>query len=151
MTLLTTLEQQPTHVMRGIPASLIEAMWHYAIPYVKRALDYTSGELDHEDFKTLCLNRDVQLWLVNNVASGRVVAAVTTEIVSYPRRKHCRVITLGGSGFAEWIELVDKTLVEFARSMECSALETYVRRGLVPKLAPLNYLHKHSILVKELT
>lgn len=136
------------YLMRGIPAYLVASMWHYAAPYVKRALDHTSGELTHEDVRSLCENRDVQLWLISH--GNRAVGAVTTEIVVYPHRKHCRVITLAGSQFAEWIGLVDKTLVDWAREQGCDALEAHVRRGFVPKLADIGYRHKHSVVVKEL-
>lgn len=135
--------------MRGIPANAVATFWHYAEPYIKRALDHTSGEVRFEDIRQLCEARDIQLWLISR--GTRVVGAITTEIVQYPRRKHCRVITLGGSDFSNWVELADATLCEWAMSQKCAALETYVRKALVPKLAPLAYRHKHSVLIKELS
>ena len=134
--------------MRGIPANLVGQLWHYAEPYIKRALDHANGEFTPDDFKGLCEERAVQLWLISK--ENRVVGAITTEIVIYPRKKHCRVITLAGSDFANWIELADATLCEWAKEQGCAALESYVRKGLVPKMTPLNYKHKHSVLVKEL-
>lgn len=134
--------------IRGIPAHLVAPMWHYAEPYVKRALDHTSGEISPDDLRAKCEERDIQLWLI--AGSNRVVGAFTTEIVQYPRRKHCRVITLAGSGFAEWIGLVVKTLDDFAASTQCDAIEAHVRRGLVQKLVPLGYHHKYSTVVREL-
>lgn len=135
--------------VRGVPSHLIDQMWHYAEPYIKRAFDHTSGEVTPEDMRQLCLERSAQLWLV--ARDSRVIGALTTEIVNYPHRKHCRVITVAGSNFAEWIELADNTLCEFARAKECDALETYVRKGLVPKLSLIGYRHKHSIMTKELS
>jgi len=136
--------------MRGIPAELVPRFWHYAEPYIKRALDHTSGELLPEDVEKLLLDRDMQLWLISY--SNTIVGAVTTEIVNYPRRKHCRVVTLAGNRtLSEWLDLVDTTLCEWARNQQCDALETFVRKGLVPKLAPLSYQHKHSVLIKELS
>ena len=135
--------------IQGIPHTLVERLWIYAEPYIKRALDHTSGELTVDDFKQLCLNQSVQLWLVNR--ENRVIGAITTEIINYPRRKHCRVITLAGSDFSSWVGLADTTLMAWATSLGCQALETYVRKGLVPKLDALGYKHKHSVLVKPLT
>lgn len=135
-------------LMRGIPAPLVGTMWHYAEPYVKRALDHTSGELSAADFRRLAEQRDVQLWLIS--CGERVVGAVTTEIISYPHRKHCRVITLAGSRFSDWINICDNTLSGWAREQGCDALEAYVRKGFVQKLSDLDYRHKHSIVVKEL-
>lgn len=136
------------YLMRGIPAHFVGAMWHYAEPYIKRALDHTAGELTHEDIRALCEARDAQLWLITN--GNRAVGAITTELVTYPRRKHCRVITLAGNQFAEWIELADNTLADWAKSQDCAALEAFVRKGFVPKLATIEWKHKHSIVTKEL-
>jgi len=137
-----------TFLMRGIPSHLVGPMWHYAEPFVKRALDHTSGELTHVDIRELCERRDVQLWIVTH--GNRAVGALTTEIVQYPQRKHCRVITIGGTGLSDWIGLCDNTLVEWATSQGCDAIEAHVRKGFVPKLAELAYKHKHSTVVKEL-
>lgn len=134
--------------MRGIPAMLIEHMWGFAEPYVKRALDHANGELTANDLKQACLDRAVQLWLVSEGAL--VIGAATTEVVVYPHKKHCRIITIAGSNFPAWMPLVDATLVEWGVELGCDALEAHVRRGLVPKLAPLGYKHLHSVVVKNL-
>lgn len=137
-----------TFFIQPIPAQMVSQMWHYAEPYVKRALDHTSGELRPDNLRSLCEHQDMQLWMV--VSGNRAVGAMTTEIVVYPHRKHLRVVTLAGSQFSEWIELADNTLVAFAAQMQCDAIEALVRKGFVPKLAPLDYRHKYSVLVKEL-
>ena len=134
--------------IRGIPAEMVAGLWHYAEPYIKRALDHTSGELRPEDLKKLCENRSTQLWLI--VKNNRVIAASTTEIVTYPRRKHCRIITLAGSGADEWTRSLDETLSEWAKAQGCQSLEAYVRKGYVPKLAQLGYKHKYSSVHKVL-
>ena len=138
----------PRYRIRGIPAPLIERMWPFAEPYVKRALDHASGEIDANNLREWCIERDVQLWLVS--AADRVVGAATTEIVIYPHKKHCRVITIAGSGFAEWVGDMDATLATWAQAQGCDALEAHVRRGFVQRLAPLGYKHLHSVVVKEL-
>lgn len=134
--------------VRGIPAQLITQMWPFAEPYIKRAFDHTSGEVSVDDMRQLCLDRAVQLWLVSR--DIRVIGALTTEIINYPHRKHCRVITVAGSDFSSWIGIADDTLCSWATEQGCDALETYVRKGLVPKLADVGYRHKHSIMTKEL-
>jgi hypothetical protein len=136
------------YTMQGIPAQLVDHFWPFAEPYIKRALDHTSGEFVAGDFKQLCMDRTIQLWLVNS--GERIVGAITTEIVQYPNKKHCRVITIAGSGFAEWVNLADTTLCTWAASQQCDAMETYVRRGFVPKLQPIGYKQKHVVMVKEL-
>lgn len=135
--------------MRGIPANAVTNFWRFAEPYIKRALDHTSGQLAAADIRALCEERAVQLWLISH--GSRVVGAATTEIVVYPRRKHCRVITLAGSDFDNWIEMADTMICEWAISQDCKAVESFVRKGIVQKMNYLGYRHKYSVIVKELT
>jgi hypothetical protein len=134
--------------MQGIPGPLIERFWPFAEPYIKRALDHASGEFTPDDFKQKCANREMQLWLITK--ETKVAGAVTTELVIYPRRKHCRIITLAGTDFAGWIDLANSTLDAWGKEQGCDAMECYVRKGLVPRLAPLGYKHRHSVILKEL-
>lgn len=134
--------------MRGIPAASLPQFWHFAEPYIKRALDHTSGELSLGDIKRLCEQRDIQLWLVSH--GSRVVGAATTEIVLYPRRKHCRVITLAGSSFSDWVDMAEGVISTWAVTEHCNAVESFVRKGMVPRMIPLGYKHKYSVIVKEL-
>lgn len=141
------LEPMP-YLMQGIPHDFVEHFWAFAEPYIKRALDHTSGEFTAADFKKSCLARNMQLWLISQ--DKRIYGAVTTELVIYPQRKHCRIITLAGSNFIEWVGLANATLDAWAKANGCTAMEAYTRKGFVPKLTPLGYKHKHSVLVKEL-
>lgn len=147
--LTTPATMQPEYWIRGIPAPLIETFWHYAAPYVKRALDHANGEFDHTDFRGLCQNRDMQLWII--ARPDRVVGAITTEIVVYPHRKHLRIVTLAGSEFERWVDMANATMDEYARAHDCNAIECFTRRGFVKKLEPLDYKMRHCVLIKDLT
>lgn len=137
-----------TFFVRPIPAEHVARFWSYAEPYIKRALDHTSGEFLPEDLKTFCLAGLAQLWLVSE--DNRIVAAITSEIVNYPRRRHCRIITLAGSKAAEWTEQADTIISAWAGSQGCVALEAFVRKGYVPVLAKRGYTHKYSAVFKEI-
>ena len=137
-----------TYLIRGIPHQAIEQMWPFAEPYIKRALDHAAGEITPNDLKRGCLERDIQLWLVSN--GGRVVGAATTEIVVYPHKKHCRVITIAGSQFEDWVHQMDDVLANWASSIGCDAMEAHVRKGFVKLLSTLQYKHLHSVVIKKL-
>lgn len=134
--------------IQGIPFNLVEHFWNFAVPYIKRALDHTTGEFSPEDFKQSCLNRNMQLWLISR--GTRIVGAGTTEIIIYPRRKHCRIITLAGANFPEWAEFTNEIIAAWAKSQGCVAVEAFTRKGFVPKLTALGYKHKNSVLIKEI-
>lgn len=137
-----------TFHIRGIPAELIDRFWLYAAPYIKRALDHANGEFLVDDIKMYCRDRNIQLWLVSE--ADRVIAAITTEIVVYPRRKHCRIVTLAGSRAPEWTAQADIIIGEWAKAQGCTAMEAFVRKGYVPVLAKHGYSHKYSAVFKEL-
>ena len=145
---LTASKSISSYCIRGIPAESIYLFWHYAEPYIKRAFDHTCGELTPDDMRTLCEERKCQLWLVSH--ENRVIAAATTEIVNYPQRRHCRVITIAGSSAQEWTGQMDEVLYAWAKSMNCDALEAHVRKGYVAKLSQYGFKHRYSTVVKEI-
>lgn len=130
-----------------IPAPLVDRFWAFAEPYVKRALDRTSGEWNAEDIRRYAKDSTIQLWLVSE--GDRVVGAVTTEIVIYPNRKHCRIITLAGSRGLEWTELVDTIIGSWAKDEGCDGIEAFVRKGYVPTLTKYGYQFKYSVVIKD--
>lgn len=136
-------------IVRGIPAAFIENFWHFALPYIKRALDHANGEVSPEDLKIKCLERDAQLWLVYS-ADNRIVGAATTEIVIYPQMKVCRIITLAGSGFDEWMNMSLQIIEMWAIEQGCKGLEALTRKGFIPKLQNVGFKYKYAVLHKRL-
>lgn len=134
--------------IRGIPAHLIEHFWKLAEPYIKRALDHTSGEFTPADIKAFCKDRVVQLWMISE--GEKVLGACTTEVINYPQKRHCRIVTLGGSRSKEWMSELDIIVCAWAKQQECQAVEAYVRKGFVPFLANYAYQHKYCAVVKDI-
>lgn len=136
------------YIVRGVPSPLIERFWHFAEPYVKRALDHAYGEMSFEDVRNRCINRDMQLWLV--YVDGRVIGAGTTEIINYPQKKICRIVTLAGTEFDEWRQMAHNIIEMWAVENECVGMESLTRKGFVPKLLGMGYKHKYSVMHKSL-
>lgn len=145
--MIETLEEQKFHI-RGIPYLLIEKMWPFAEPYIKRALDNMSGEFLPSDIKKMCINRDVQLWLITY--EDRVIAAVTTEIVVYPRRKHCRILTFAGTNTQNWVNDFNATIESWAKEQGCNAMEANVRKSYTQKMEDQGYRCRSVSLTKEI-
>lgn len=142
------MEQTAHYAVRGIPGVLIERFWPFALPYIKRALDHASGEYLPDDLLRACLNQDMQLWLVSN-EEGSIVGAITSEIISYPQRTLCRIITLTGRDFQKWVKDAEKTIIEWAREQGCDGMEAWVRRGFIPFLKDIGYRPQYSVVVKD--
>jgi hypothetical protein len=144
----TPVEVVSKFQIRAIPASLVERLWPNVEAYIKRALDHANGEFLPSDIKYFCVERLVQLWVITE--GTRVVGAATTEIVNYPQRRHCRVITLSGNRAPEWTGQLDTILTTWALQQGCSAIEAYVRKGYVKVLGAFGYEHKYSCITKEI-
>jgi len=142
------VEAPKSYTIRGIPVSLMSRFWPYAIPYIKRALDRSSGEFTVDDLHRFALNSHVQLWLVHD--GTRIAGAVTTEIVYFPSRNRLRVLTLSGNEFDLWADVLDRKLQEWALTNKCDGIEAYVRRGFVARLRKAGYRHKVSQVWKAI-
>lgn len=137
------------YIVRGIPSQAIEHFWHFAVPYVKRALDHAYGEVSPDDLKRKCMERDAQLWLVHN-DQNKIVGAGTTEIIVYPQMKVCRIITLAGSGFDGWVHVAHQIIEMWAIQQGCGGLEALTRKGFIPKLQNIGFKYRYAVLHKKL-
>lgn len=130
-------------VIRGVPSECVDKFWKLAEPYIKRALDHANGEIDHHDLYALIKDKNVQLWMVAN--KEKVVGALTTEVVVYPRKKMVRVITLAGNRFDDWFDLAHATVSDFAKTNNCEGIECFVRSGFTKKLSTRGYRKMYEV------
>ncbi len=134
--------------IKGIPPQAVESLWRFAEPYIKRALDHTYGEISPDDIKNFCMESQMQLWMISK--EKRMVGAGTTQIVCYPQMKVCRIVTLAGTEFTEWMDVAHMNIELWAEMQGCEGMEAYVRKGFVPKLDAIGYKHKYSVCHKSL-
>ena len=134
--------------IRGIPPQAVSDLWRFAEPYIKRALDHTYGEIAPEDIRQMCIDTNMQLWMISK--DKRLVGAGTTQIVCYPQMKVFRIVTLAGAEFDQWMDVAHMNLELFAESVGCAAMECYCRKGFVPKLCEIGYRHRYSVVHKSL-
>lgn len=136
------------YTIRGIPPQAIQDLWRFAEPYVKRSLDHTFGEIAPDDLKQMCIGTQAQLWMI--MKANRVAGAGITQIVLHPQMKVCRIITLAGADFPEWMDFAHMNLEVWAVQQGCVGMEAYVRKGFVTKLSEIGYKHQYSVVHKTL-
>jgi hypothetical protein len=126
----------------------IDFIWEECEPLIDSALKHSEGELISSDVYDQLINGAMQLWVA--MEYGETIAAMITQVISYPRKRVLRVITLGGkdgSGLDKWYMFLD--MVEgFALRTGCSALEAWTRKGMARKLKDWN--HSYMVITKEL-
>ena len=125
----------------------LEVVWDEVVPLIDAALKYSEGEILPEDLVQPLKTGKMQLWVA---MSNGVIAAMITEIVTYPRKRVLRVITIAGKdgrGMSRWYGFLP--LVEgFAISNNCSSLEAWTRKGMAKKLK--DWEHKYMVITKDL-
>ena len=68
------------------------------------------------------------LWVVLD-DEDKIVAAFTTRLIAYPRRKALAVDWVGGTQMKEWEDQWVDTMKRYANELGCSHLEGYGRKG----------------------
>jgi len=126
----------------------IDLVWDEVEPLVKVALKHSEGELLSEDLHPFLKEGEQQLWVA--MEDGSIIACMVTEVISYPRKRILRVITIGGKdgkGIDKWYGFLP--MVEgFALKAGCSSLEAWTRKGMARKLKDWN--HSYMVITKDL-
>ena len=133
----------------GIPSERVDEVWHECKEYVQMGNNKSKEEMTIDDIYEKLLTADMQLWIVFS-KDREIYSVLTTEIVTYPRKTTCRIVTLGGEGLDEWVEDLLNILEEWAKEQGCVAMETCCRKGFTKKLKKYGYEHAYTVLGKEL-
>ena len=134
----------------GIPSARVPEIWVLCKDYVEMGNNKSYEEMNLDDIYEKLLNAEMQLWVIFDENSN-IQSVLTTEIVIYPRKKTCRIVTLGGKGLDDWCEEVLETIEQWAIDNDCVAMETACRKGFIKKLEKYGYEHAYTVLGKELT
>ncbi len=138
-----------TTFLTGIPSQEIDEIWEACEPFIERASKKGQSEMTSQDIYNFCKDAKMQLWIVFD-SEANIKAVVTTEIINYPKKKVCRIITLGGKEIDNWLHSI--TVIEaWAEENGCHAMETFCRKGFIKKLEHYGYEQTYTVLGKELT
>ena len=123
----------------------IKYVWDEVAPLMDAALKHSEGELLTEDLVEHLDNEDLRLWVA--MLDNKVIAAMITEVITYPRKKILRIITLAGKDMELWYDFLP-SIEGYAVSKQCSALEAWTRKGMTRKLK--DWKHSYSVITKDL-
>tara|TARA_R100001460_G_scaffold102622_1_gene147315 strand:- start:5918 stop:6346 length:429 start_codon:yes stop_codon:yes gene_type:complete len=138
-----------TTFLTGIPSQEIDEIWEACEPYIELGAKKGQREMTSKDIYNFCKEAKMQLWIVFDSESN-IKAVVTTEIINYPKKKVCRVITLGGQEIDNWLHCIS-VIEAWAEENKCHAMETFCRKGFIKKLEHYGYEQTYTVLGKELT
>ena len=128
----------------GVPFDMIDDFWTQVSPFIEMALEHGHGEFEVDDIYEACLEKDMQLWVIYEQPEHKIVLAVVTQIINYPKTKVCRIVTLGGESDLLWENKLF-ILEEWAKENGCVRVETFCRDGLQRKLNRLGYKKLYNL------
>ena len=134
----------------GITSDRIDDVWARCSKFIEMGNSHSQNEMGTSDIYDRLVNEEMQLWIVYN-EKKEIKCALTTEIVVYPKKTVCRIVTLGGTELNTWVEDWLQILEKWAIECECDAIETYCRKGFTKKLEKFGYENTYTVLGKELT
>jgi len=120
-------------------------VWDDVLPLLNKALRHSEGELEPEDLIKHLDKGDLRMWVA--MQDNEMIACMVTEIISYPRKKIVRVITLAGKDMDSWYDFLPM-LEGYAVNNECSSLEAWTRKGMTRKLK--DWKHAYDIITKDI-
>lgn len=123
-------------VFAPVPQYAVDIVWDAVCPLLNAAADVTPDKTDIDSIRDGIAVGLYLLWVVAD--DGKVIAAMTTRIIDYPKRRALAVDWMGGSRMKEWLPMVNESLAKHAKLNECMHIEGYGRP------AWLRWLSKHG-------
>jgi hypothetical protein len=110
-----------------IPQDHVDRLWADAAPLLEKAQRRVADKMDLDDVLNDIRGGSLQLWMV--VVNGVLMAAMTTRIVSYPKKKNLLINLIGGYEMDRWMPSALDALKEMAKINGLRGIEGYGRKG----------------------
>ena len=123
----------------------VECIWDQVEPILARAVSRSEGELKTNDILNFVIEGDMQLWIV--AENKEIIAALVTQIITYPQKRILRLVSLAGEDFNKFKHFLDM-VQSFAIQKGCTALELWGRKGW-KKLLP-EWNSKYIVYTKDI-
>jgi len=104
-----------------IPTDHVVRVWGNVKGFLGKAAERTSGRYNEEDALHMVLEQGYNLWIAFD--GDKIVGAVITCFVQYPRMQVLHIMFLGGEDGRTWSAPMLKTLQHWAFDTGCSAIE----------------------------
>ena len=111
-----------------VPQEAIGSVWRDVDGILKRAVDTVKDKSEVIDILTGVYEGMYALWVVMN-EDDKIVAAFTTRLIQYPRRRALALDWVGGTQMKEWEDQLIDTMKRYGNELGCSHLEGYGRKG----------------------
>lgn len=113
-----------------VPPDLAIELWPQLAPMFARVTKHTRGCYEPVDILKEVIAGQQVLWVAwDGNPERRIDAVMTTSIITYPRRKTCRVLFIAGDKLASWKDDFIMLIERYAADQGATAMEGCFRRG----------------------
>ena len=121
--------------------------WPAIEGWIAAALEHGGVMLWPQDIYNALIARTMKLWLAFDGATLK--GCMVTQLANYPRIKVLSIVAAGGRDAREWMQF-DSTISEYARILDCEAIEFLGRQGWEKMVAPYGYKPVVTVFRKTL-
>ncbi|MGC4008870.1 MAG: hypothetical protein QM805_07765 [Pseudomonas sp.] len=113
-----------------------------------KAVQTARGKCTIDDVLAMIKEGTYVLWVV--FIDNKIVAALTSRIVDYPRRKAMALDWIGGTRMKQWFGPVHRQMVIHARHNGCTHMEGYGRTAWLRWIAPMGWTEDYTAFRMEI-
>ena len=113
------------YTVAPVTAEYIPRFWEDLAQMLGPAVDTAVGKIDTSDLYLGIVDGYYLPWLV--LEDGAPVAAFTTRVVDYPKRKGLVIDWVGGKNMRHWIDAAIAVMRAQAEANDCRHIEGYGR------------------------
>ena len=110
-----------------VPTNEVANIWGEILPLLDQATSLSGGRYSNISVLDDALSGRITVWIVVN--KEKISSVFTVRIVDYPSRRALQVELLAGSKFRQWSKQMFNLMNSYAKSHNCTHLETGGRDG----------------------
>lgn len=128
-------EDSPKWAIDGVPSASIADVWPTVWPILKTAVDVAPEDVRfrEDELLRLLIEREMQLWVIMNLAQHKIVAAAVTSIIDVdkfmPGAKALEIPFVAGSDMSAWVRALETLLAKYGQVNGAQYLFGYGRKG----------------------
>jgi hypothetical protein len=111
-----------------VPRETVSLVWPDVERVLTRSVATANGKAEVIDVLHGVFDGTYVLWVVLDDGDN-VVAAFTTRLIVYPRRRAIALDWIGGGRMKEWSNQLVDVMTRYAKELNCQHLEGYGRKG----------------------
>ena len=129
-----------------VPVQHVDFCWDEASSHLGKSIGTAHGRYTLDDLFEEIKRFEQHLWVV--LDDSRIIAALTTRFVQYPRKRMLAGQFLGGSKIMRWRDEMLFTLEKWAKDNDCEGLEMTGRNGFEKVLGPHGWTPEYVVFEK---